>query len=212
MKIIQRVIKRFQPYGYLPKRYSQLYKIVNRVMPINIIEIGTWNGDNAIRMIKIAKKYHPKKSINYFGFDLFENLSQKKLKDEMSLRPLHKKEFYEKLGKTGVNVQLFQGDTILTLPEALKNLPVPDLVFIDGGHSLKTVASDWKNIKNIISSQTAVIFDDYWVNQTSAGCKPLIDSIDRVIYEVDILPIFDIHDSQRLGKRVTHMVEVRVKK
>jgi len=61
-----------------------------------------------------------------------------------------------------------------------------DIIFIDGGHSIKTIQNDWNYSKKIIHDKTVVIFDDYW-NIESAGCNRVIDSIDRSEFSVEIL-------------------------
>jgi len=41
-----------------------------------------------------------------------------------------------------------------------------------------------------MGTQTVVIFDDYW-NREDAGCKRVIEDIDKTKFEVKILPIQD---------------------
>jgi hypothetical protein len=44
---------------------------------------------------------------------------------------------------------------------AKTQLPKMDLVFIDGGHSTETVATDWENVKDLLHEKSIVFFDDY---------------------------------------------------
>jgi len=48
----------------------------------------------------------------------------------------------QKLKKTACKFRLFEGDTAVTLPKAVKILPKMDLIFIDGGKSFAEVESD----------------------------------------------------------------------
>ena len=100
--------------------------------------------------------------------------------------PLAKQEVENKLKVTKSKINLFQGDTLKTLPENISQLPKMDFVFLDGGHSLKTIANDWHYVQQLMHDQTVVIFDDYW-NREDAGAKPIIDNIDPSKFDVKIL-------------------------
>jgi hypothetical protein len=54
-----------------------------------------------------------------------------------------------------------------------------DLIFIDGGHRLETVWSDWLGVQPLLDENTLVRFDDYW-NREQAGCKTLVDGTSPV--------------------------------
>lgn len=174
----------------MPKRYSYIFKIINEIKPINIMEIGTWNGKKAKKMIAIAKKYNNFKAITYYGFDIFENMTDEKFTVEVAKMPPSQKKVEEALKKTGINIKLYKGDTIYVLPKVIKILPKMDFIFIDGGHSVKTIINDWNYAKELMHVKTVVIFDDYW-NRNDAGAKPIVDKIDRKKYEVEIIPIQD---------------------
>jgi len=73
------------------------------------------------------------------------------------------------------------------LPTVIDKLPTMDFVFIDGGHSIKTICNDWHYVQKIMNQHTIVLFDDYW-NIEEAGCKTLINNLDRDRFEVQILP------------------------
>lgn len=154
------------------------------------MEIGTWDGRNSERMIREALKYQER--VEYFGFDLFEDFYHVNSSGEFSGSkvPPPKKVVKHRLEKTGAQIRLFQGDTRKTLPEVASNLPVMDFVFVDGGHSLDTIRSDWESVKQVMGEDTVVIFDDYW-NREDAGCKKIIEEIDRSEFQVEVLPIQD---------------------
>lgn len=188
--IIISFIKKYLKKFYA-RRYKHLFELVERVKPKNIMEIGIFDGENALKIIQIAQKYHKKNQINYYGFDLFESLDKKTYEKEISKHPLSMASVYKKLKKTNSNIFLFKGNTLETLPENYKKLPKMDLIIIDGGHSLETIENDWNYSKKLIKKNTYVLFDDYW-NRTNSGCKPLLDSLDRKKYEVKILPTQDV--------------------
>ncbi len=137
-------------------------------------------------MITEAKKFHPAEAINYYGFDLFEEMKEETFVKEISKNPITEEQTKIKLGETGANIDLFKGYTSSTLPQAFPLLPKMDFIFIDGGHSLDTVANDWQWCERLMHDNTVVIFDDYW-NRDDAGAKPIIENLDRNKYEVAIL-------------------------
>jgi hypothetical protein len=141
-------------------------------------------------MINYAKQYN--NDIKYYGFDLFEGMTPN-VKD----REFHGKcdvtreEAENKISKTGSEYELIVGNTIDTMPDFNPDRLI-DFVFIDGGHSIATIASDWSNIKRIMSDHTIVLFDDYYENRDDVGCKSLIDSlIKQNVFVVDLLDPLD---------------------
>lgn len=163
------------------------------------MEIGTWTGDRGRTMIKLAQRYRPASDLAYYGFDLFGQMTSEKFSGEKSKWPPTQQEVYDKLSTTGAQVHLFQGDTTKILPEVVKELPTMDFVFIDGGHSLETIASDWLWASKLMHDHTVLVFDDYWPDRTDAGCKVTVDGIDRQLYRTRLLPITDTFKKTNFG-------------
>lgn len=190
--------KNMRPGEY--RRYDQLSDEVFNTKSCKIVEIGTWKGLTALEMIKAAKRCHDSSLISYIGFDLFEKMNNDILKKEVSKRPPTKEEVRKKLEDTGVSIELHRGFTTATLPpfvQKLKESQVhPDLIYIDGGHSLETVAFDWSQIKEIMGEGTVVIFDDYLSPKQNWGCNEVIESLDASTYQVSILPVIDNIDNK----------------
>lgn len=166
-------------------RYDQLLHAIDLFKPKSIVEIGTWNGQNAIRMIKQAQKY--RKNVIYIGYDLFEDAN-----DETDLRELNVKEHHNvydveaaiKKECPGVELQLIKGNTKETL-----SYISADLCYVDGGHSLETIASDYERCKH----SNVVILDDYYIADKDGkkpdtdlyGCNNLVSGLKNAI----ILPL-----------------------
>ena len=55
------------------------------------------------------------KKVIFYGFDLFENITQNKIKKELSKKPENKKKFLKKLKKHSPNINLVKGNTLSTL-------------------------------------------------------------------------------------------------
>lgn len=177
-----------------PRRYRSLLRVLYRLRPRVVVEIGTHRGKNAWQMIQTANVFHPMRRIEYIGFDLFEDLSAEELKLEFSLRPPPLDQVREILESTGASVRLVQGNTQETLPRFVRDSNRPrqiDFVFVDGGHSVETIASDWASVRELMSPETVVVFDDYYLNDESevggVGCQSLIDGLDRSEFDVTVL-------------------------
>jgi phosphatidylinositol alpha-1,6-mannosyltransferase len=173
-----------------PQRYKYLFRIIENNRCKRIMEIGTWNGTHALQMIESAKKNFPANEIEYYGFDLFESLDDKMLLEEFSKLPPPFETVRDKLERTNARVHLYKGNTKEVLPRVINELTEMDFVFIDGGHSIETIENDWKYVQKVMGEKTIVIFDDYW-NRNDAGCKKVIESIDKTKFDVKILPIQD---------------------
>jgi predicted O-methyltransferase YrrM len=170
-----------------PKRYEQLYKEIDSLHPRSICEIGTNDGINAVRLYQRAFQY--RNDVEYFGFDLFESIDRQTFAKEFSLLVPSKDQVDQYLGRKGVRRRhLFSGNTTESLPMAKAQLPKMDLVFIDGGHSEETVASDWENVKDLLHEKSIVFFDDY----PNWGVGPVVDSIDSERWNIQIMEIEDV--------------------
>ena len=55
------------------------------------------------------------------------------------------------------------------------------MIFIDGGHSVKTIESDWSNCIKFLSKNGIIILDDYYTGNKKVikkfGCNKLINKI-----------------------------------
>lgn len=189
VKILKDIYSRMPGRG-MPRRYGYLIKAVRESKAKKVMEIGTWRGHHALEMIEEAKKHHPVNEIEYYGFDLFELLDSQTGKKEFSAPPLSLADIKNKLEKTGANLYLYRGYTKDTLPDNIDKLPQMDFIYIDGGHSVETIQNDWDYAKRLMGQNTIVIFDDYW-NKEDAGCKRIIEQINRDNFIVEILPVQD---------------------
>jgi len=170
-----------------PKRYGHLYRTIREMRPRNVMEIGTWNGERAVKMLNLAGELRTPGDIHYYGFDLFEEMTPEIFEIEISKIPPTMAEVQAKLEQTGAEISLHQGDTTVTIPGLLDKLPQMDFVFLDGGHSVNTIASDWACVEKLMHDETVVIFDDYWEDNNTEGAKAIVDGIDRKLFNVEVL-------------------------
>jgi len=190
-------------------RYKNFPPIIEEIKPKKILEIGTCKGYASEILIKEAQKYN--KDIEYYGFDLFDSVTEEdKEREDRDITlfqvPDSLKAVKKRLKRTKAKISLFKGNSIKTLPEA--DLPEMDLIFIDGGHSVETIRTDWENIQRFMGEHTVVVFDDYW-NRDDYGAKPVINSIDRNKYKIGVLPVKDNYTED--GKPLT-VNQIRVQR
>jgi len=191
-----------------PRRYDFLFDVIRKNRSLNIMEIGVWNGTRAKQMIETALKNSPE--VNYFGFDLFEELDSEKFSKEFSKQPPTMDFIMTMLKDTGAHINLFKGDTTDVLPKTVPTLPMMDLIFIDGGHSYETIMNDWDYSKKLMHPGTVVVFDDYWVNRKD-GAGAVIQTIDRNLYDIEVLPTTDVFFNPNFGRLVIRFVKVTKK-
>jgi len=173
-------------------RYRALFETIYRNKCRRLVEIGTYNGVHAYQMIRTAMNHHSSGEIEYFGFDLFEDLADEQLTNELSKKPPSQATVRARLETTGARIQLFPGDTTETLPQSVGDIGTVDFVFIDGGHSVATIESDWGNVEKMMGEQTNVIFDDYYLNSDpevdGMGCQSVVAGLDKSQFDVEVLP------------------------
>jgi len=133
-----------------------------------ILEIGVYNGENARSMVQAAIKNAPPHEVEYHGFDFFSHHSASRVR--------------RRLDDTGCRYRLIEGDTMDTLPEAVKTLPMMDLIFIDGGKSFREAMSDWENSSLLMHDGTGVFVH----NVGFMGVGRMVDMVPRDSYIVEI--------------------------
>jgi predicted O-methyltransferase YrrM len=148
--------------------HSYLNEYISEKKCKKILEIGVYNGENAKSMVETAIQNVPPQEVEYYGFDFFSYHSS----DLVG----------RKLGKTGCKFRLFEGNTLDTLPEAVKTLPDMDLIFIDGGKSFAVAESDWENSKFLMHDGTGVFVH----NVGFSGVRRMVENIPREEFQVKI--------------------------
>ena len=187
------------------ERYQNLVLLADHFKAQTLLEVGTWNGGSAIRMAEGAFRHTD--VVNYTGFDLFEDIDSETAKKEFHIKaPVLQSEVEERLkeyaekkaaeGKT-FNFTLIKGNTVDTLPKFMETYTSAiDLAYIDGGHSIETIRSDYENLKEA----RVIIFDDYFVEDSKGkcpdietmGCNKLIMELKEKGVRGAVLPTKDI--------------------
>lgn len=150
-------------------RYDQLIALAAEKKPDVLIEIGTHRGVRA-KLLKAHCK-------RYIGFDLWEAGT-----DEIDRRESNGKGRSTRAqaaqALAGVDAELIAGDTVDTLPEFWERGVKADFVFIDGGHSVGTISSDWQWTRRMLNPGAVVVFDDYYEPERDGfGCNRIVADI-----------------------------------
>lgn len=170
----------------------KLDELSMRTYTLVYLEVGTFNGVRAANLIDYFLSISPNRQARYIGFDLFEDMTVDMSKAEFSkstlpaatdvVQTMFKNTLGKKYGDRFAGACLFKGntkDTIKQWKEDLGHLVEPNFIFIDGGHSLETIASDFHNLEQFVTSSNVFLMDDYYANRTDVGCRPLIEKINR---------------------------------
>lgn len=171
-------------------RKKALYKLIEHNKPASIVEVGTWNGVNAISMCSIALRFH--KEVTYYGFDLFESgdpatdEAELNVKERINHRQVDTlfREF--QASNPGFKFHLFIGKSKEMLEhcfigEDSQPWKTADFAFIDGGHSVETIAADYEALKGC----KTVVFDDLYfpdergvcVDINKFGCNKVVENL-----------------------------------
>ncbi len=170
------------------KRYRRLAKLVAFVKPKQIVEVGTHKADRAQLMCREALRHSD--NLHYVGYDLFEDATDETNKREMNGKGAGSQaaaiEILEAIKSyhPGFTYELVKGDTRNTLHGTQTQA---DFAFIDGGHSVETIAGDYEALK----LSRVIVFDDYYSNTEITnwfGCnRVLADIPHEIMPEVDYM-------------------------
>ena len=191
-------------YARRPRRYRQVLRAVARLRPRSILEVGVFQGRRGVEMIEAAALSRPVEEIEYFGFDLFEKMTSDVMRVELSKWPNPIAEVTARLEATGATIELHAGFTQDTLAAFLATNPGRriDFIFLDGGHAVETIHSDWSYLHQLMHSKTVVVLDDYYVDcphlTDEFGCNGVVGSLDRNQFDWHVLSDVDrfVHDGK----------------
>ncbi|MGH8601314.1 MAG: class I SAM-dependent methyltransferase [Gammaproteobacteria bacterium] len=177
-------------------RYEQIPKMLSVFQPVEIVEVGTFDGARAVEMCREALKHNP--SLRYVGFDLWEqgndelNALEHNVKGTALKNTANKALSVLSASNPRFTYVLIQGNTRETLPKHVFS-DVKRFAFIDGGHSIETIRSDYTSLK---PHCTDIILDDFYVSgkdTTKFGCNALLAAEPNIILpQIDNFPGFKI--------------------
>lgn len=189
----------------MARRYDILAAAVNSTAgasklnkPYRIVDIGVYDANRGAGMVSLAKKLG-RTNIEYYGFDLFEDVTVNVNGLEYGNKALAmpREAARTRLIASGaVKVQLIKGDTKFTIAQACGGTGIAVIVHIDGGASVETIASDFSNILKVCNETTFIIINNYIPDVYDRGSAFILSSADLLKreYGIDITVLGD-HDS-----------------
>ena len=176
-----------------------LFEQIEKYRPKNFLEVGVFQGVTSRNICEKLNLIH-QNEFNFFGIDIFEDSDDLLDNKEMTLKHnktsnpikylLYNIIFKENLNslisvkkllkKFDNNVTLYKGLSDIMLPKI--NMSKIDFVFLDGGHSYRTVKNDLFLILKNIKKNKVIICDDY--DQKDYGVKKAVDEIINNVTEI----------------------------
>ena len=158
-------------------RYDELIALAAKKKPAVLIEIGAHRGARA-KLLKVHCQ-------QYFGFDLWESGNDETDKRESNGKGRSTRAQAEQ-ALAGAKFELIAGDTRETLPAFCERGINVDFAFIDGGHSVETIASDWVCVRKMLAPGAVVVFDDYYEPERAGfGCNKIVANIPHQVLSGD---------------------------
>ncbi len=187
------------------KRYFQILELIEQCKPWSIIEVGVWNGDRAIAMATAALKHRA--VVHYSGFDLFEDATPETNVDELNAKSNQTvASVSNKLNQfadryPGFSFTLMRGNTRETLKPQ-----IADFVYIDGGHSVETIRSDYEALRE----SPVIVFDDYYRPDSKGNGADLSRfGANAIVDQIPGSQVLDSTDPLNVGGTV-HLAVVRL--
>jgi hypothetical protein len=167
-------------------RYQNLISAVEEALtnskkskPFRILETGSHDGTKARQMIDRAAAFGRNK-IEYFGFDFFEQATPDVLYSEyLTIPPVRTLEACLnniQRNSKATKVELFAGDSKDTLRIEWTSLEQINVIFINGGHTLNTIQSDFELALKLADDNTEIVINHYYPGDYSKGSAFLVDN------------------------------------
>jgi len=132
-----------------PKSDRPIYRLIRRLKPQRIVELGIGNGQRSQRIIRLAGSLGP---LHFIGIDMFEGSPPGV--PHMSLKNAH-----QRLAGLGSEVRLIPGDAGLTLPRRANELTNTDLIIISATQPAASVAVAWSYLPRMLHSTSRVMLE-----------------------------------------------------
>ncbi len=202
-------------YQHLTQAVDDTVNNSKKIKPFRIMEIGVFDAVHGRQMIDRAVR-NGRTHVEYYGFDMFEEMTAEVNEAEIGKKTFAKSyaqvmEYLTRKTKAK-SVKLFKGDSKVTIPEVLHNLPAMDVIFVDGGHSLGTIQSDFEYALKLAHAKTVIVLDDYYPGDYSKGCAFIIDTdlSKRASLKVSVLDPVDIYPESGVSVQFVRVVKTGI--
>lgn len=146
-------------FGYLYLAYLSrpagdraVYRLLRKLQPRRIVEVGLGLGVRTQRLIAVAQRYLPAgETLRYTGVDLFEDSGGR---PSMTLKGA-----YRTLRATGAKIRLEPGDPGWALARAANSLADTDLLLISAGHDAASLERAWFYVPRMLHAKSTVLLE-----------------------------------------------------
>ncbi len=147
-----------------PKSDRALYRLIRKHKPRKLMLLGLGAAVRPLRMIALAKRYHPANFIEFSGIDRFD--SRPTDMPRLSLKKTH-----QLLRPTAARVNLLPGDPHETLPRAANTLHGIELVVISADQNSDSLSRAWFFLHRLLAPAAIVLREE--ITGDHAMLKPL---------------------------------------
>jgi hypothetical protein len=140
--------------AYLSKPADErvLYRLIRKRKLRKIVEIGIGSGQRALRMISLARRYHPASHVRYTGIDWFEAGEASETEQGMDLKTA-----YRLLRASGARIHLVPRDAHEAFARMANALSGNELVVIAHQQRLESLGRIWFFLPRMLAPQAVVL-------------------------------------------------------
>lgn len=142
-------------------------KFLNRSEPVNILEIGSWEGRSSLFLLTYFTQGCLTAVDTWAGGDEHQD------KSSVELQGLEKR-FDANLASCSSRLTKRKGSSLHVLPELVEEAQKFDLIYVDGSHFADDVLSDSINAWRLLEQDGLMIFDDLlWACYPRSRANPV---------------------------------------
>lgn len=202
------------------RRYAELTRILGDILSarqkgsrIRILEVGTWKGVRAIELCRFV--LNRGFEVSYRGIDLFEDLTDEVKAAEFcgKAKPPSQEEVLlairQEVPSADVIIHKGRSHAVLDRLSGEWTEKKFDLVFIDGGHSVETIRSDFALSCPMVADDGVLVMDDYYMERDDVGCQKVVEEILEDKSYPKVTTVLEPADHDPNTGLTIHLVSVR---
>lgn len=176
----------------MAKRYDQMIRLVEKLKPKRIVEVGVHRAMRASKLCQAALQYGP---VTYTGYDVFETMGA--AFQDAALNGKGEPTEFEARRRLDMVRGPFTYDFVIgDTRETLHGSKIEaDFAFIDGDHRVDAIRGDYLALAEV----PCVVFDDYYMPDDNGempdlslyGANRIVEDAREAGRKVEILPVAD---------------------
>ena len=131
-----------------PSGDRPIYKVMRRLQPRRIVELGIGDGERMGRLATLALQL-VEGDISYTGADMFEGRDDQ---PHLTLKTAH-----QRLADERIKVRLTPGDILSVLSQTANTLTNTDLLIISAAHEPQVLAAAWYYVPRMLHKHSVVL-------------------------------------------------------